>query len=53
MNGWRHLTLMAALLEQFGDAFYREVLRLRLAEGLKGQPCAGCWVWRAIPYVAC
>lgn len=37
LNGWRHLTLMAALLEQFGDAFYREVLRLRLAEGLKGE----------------
>ncbi|MGL5708906.1 MAG: DUF4269 domain-containing protein [Aeromonas sp.] len=37
LNGWRHLTLMAALLERFGDAFYREVLRLRLAEGLKGE----------------
>ncbi|WP_447833512.1 DUF4269 domain-containing protein [Aeromonas veronii] len=37
LNGWRHLTLMAALLEQFGDAFYREVLRLRLEEGLKGE----------------
>lgn len=37
MNGWRHLTLMAALLERFGDAFYREVLRLRLGEGLKGE----------------
>ncbi|VXA85003.1 conserved hypothetical protein [Aeromonas veronii] len=36
-NGWRHLTLMAALLERFGDAFYREVLRLRLEEGLKGE----------------
>lgn len=36
-NGWRHLTLMAALLERFGDAFYREVLRLRLEQGLKGE----------------
>lgn len=36
-NGWRHLTLMAALLERFGDAFYHEVLRLRLEEGLKGE----------------
>ncbi|WP_429011226.1 DUF4269 domain-containing protein [Aeromonas allosaccharophila] len=37
LNGWRHLTLMAALLQHFGDAFYREVLRLRLEEGLKGE----------------
>ncbi|WP_268011724.1 DUF4269 domain-containing protein [Aeromonas veronii] len=37
LNGWRHLTLMAALLERFGDAFYQEVLRLRLEEGLKGE----------------
>ena len=37
LNGWRHLTLMAALLERFGDAFYREVLRLRLEDGLKGE----------------
>ncbi|WP_421302887.1 DUF4269 domain-containing protein [Aeromonas veronii] len=37
LNGWHHLTLMAALLEQFGDAFYREVLRLRLEEGVKGE----------------
>ncbi|MBL0613143.1 DUF4269 domain-containing protein [Aeromonas veronii] len=37
LNGWRHLTLMAALLERFGDAFYRQVLRLRLEEGLKGE----------------
>ncbi|WOE86687.1 DUF4269 domain-containing protein [Aeromonas veronii] len=37
LNGWRHLTLMAALLERFGDAFYSEVLRLRLEEGLKGE----------------
>jgi len=36
-NGWRHLTLMAALLQRFGDAFYQEVLRLRLEEGLKGE----------------
>ncbi|MFM4972868.1 DUF4269 domain-containing protein [Aeromonas veronii] len=37
LNGWRHLTMMAALLERFGDAFYRDVLRLRLEEGLKGE----------------
>ncbi len=37
LNGWRHLTLMAALLQHFGDAFYREVLHLRLEEGLKGE----------------
>lgn len=37
LNGWRHLTRMAALLERFGYAFYREVLRLRLEEGLKGE----------------
>ncbi|WP_447780063.1 DUF4269 domain-containing protein [Aeromonas veronii] len=37
LNGWRHLTLMATLLERFGDAFYRQVLRLRLEEGLKGE----------------
>ncbi|HHQ4705968.1 TPA: DUF4269 domain-containing protein [Aeromonas veronii] len=37
LNGWRHLTLMAALLERFGDDFYREVLRLRLEEGVKGE----------------
>lgn len=37
LNSWRHLTLMAALLERFGDAFYREVLRLRLEDGLKGE----------------
>ncbi|MFQ1791444.1 DUF4269 domain-containing protein [Aeromonas veronii] len=37
LNGWRHLTLMAALLERFGDAFFHEVLRLRLEEGLKGE----------------
>lgn len=37
LNGWRHLTLMAALLERFGDAFYQEVLRLRLEDGLKGE----------------
>lgn len=37
LNGWRHLTMMAALLERFGYAFYREVLRLRLEEGLKGE----------------
>lgn len=37
LNGWRHLTLMAALLQRFGDAFYQEVLRLRLEEGVKGE----------------
>lgn len=37
LNGWRHLCLMAALLEQFGAAFYHQVLRLRLEEGLKGE----------------
>ena len=37
LNGWRHLTLMAVLLQRFGDAFYLEVLRLRLEEGLKGE----------------
>ena len=37
LNGWRHLTLMAALLQRFGDAFYREVLHLRLEQGLKGE----------------
>ncbi|WP_439836507.1 DUF4269 domain-containing protein [Aeromonas enteropelogenes] len=37
LNGWRHLTLMAALLAHFGDDFYQTVLRLRLEEGLKGE----------------
>ncbi|MFM5332869.1 DUF4269 domain-containing protein [Aeromonas veronii] len=37
LNGWRHLSLMAALLQRFGDVFYHEVLRLRLEEGLKGE----------------
>lgn len=37
LNGWRHLTLMAILLQRFGDAFYREVLHLRLEQGLKGE----------------
>ncbi|UCA10244.1 DUF4269 domain-containing protein [Aeromonas enteropelogenes] len=37
LNGWRHLTLMAALLAHFGDDFYQAVLRLRLEEGLKGE----------------
>ncbi|MGN5001360.1 DUF4269 domain-containing protein [Aeromonas sp. 80P] len=37
LNGWRHLSLMAALLEQFGAAFITKVLRLRLEEGLKGE----------------
>ncbi|MGY3943034.1 DUF4269 domain-containing protein [Aeromonas tecta] len=37
LHGWRHLSLMAALLEQFGDDFYRAVLRLRREQGLKGE----------------
>ena len=37
LNGWRHLSLMAALLERFGAPFHREVLRLRFDEGLKGE----------------
>lgn len=37
LNGWRHLSLMAALLERFGAAFYHQVLRLRLDAGLKGE----------------
>ncbi|MGN5130762.1 DUF4269 domain-containing protein [Aeromonas hydrophila] len=37
LNGWRHLSLMAALLERFDAAFYHQVLRLRLDEGLKGE----------------
>lgn len=37
LNGWRHLSLMAALLELFGAAFYHRVLHLRLDEGLKGE----------------
>lgn len=36
-NGWRHLSLMAALLAHFGEPFHQEVLRLRLDEGLKGE----------------
>ncbi|MFG0833209.1 DUF4269 domain-containing protein [Aeromonas bivalvium] len=37
LNGWRHLTLMAALLAHLGDDFYRAVRRLRLLQGLKGE----------------
>lgn len=37
LNGWRHLTLMAALLQRFGEPFYQEVRRLRLDDGLKGE----------------
>ncbi|HEA3131130.1 TPA: DUF4269 domain-containing protein [Aeromonas hydrophila] len=37
LNGWRHLSLMAALLERFGAAFYHQVRHLRLDEGLKGE----------------
>lgn len=36
-HGWRHLSLMAALLEQFDHPFYQAVLRLRRGEGLKGE----------------
>lgn len=37
LNGWRHLSLMAALLGHFGHDFYQAVLRLRLESGLKGE----------------
>lgn len=37
LHGWRHLSLMAALLEHLGIDFYRAVLALRLAQGLKGE----------------
>ncbi|UBO75443.1 DUF4269 domain-containing protein [Aeromonas rivuli] len=37
LHGWRHLGLMAALLEHFGIDFYRAVLHLRLTQGLKGE----------------
>lgn len=37
LNGWRHLSLMAALLGHFGHDFYQAVLRLRLEAGLKGE----------------
>ena len=37
LNGWRHLSLMAALLGHFGHDFHQAVLRLRLGEGLKGE----------------
>lgn len=37
LNGWRHLSLMAALLEHFGWEFYQAVLRLRLEQGFKGE----------------
>ncbi|MDM5057639.1 DUF4269 domain-containing protein [Aeromonas rivipollensis] len=37
LNGWRHLSLMAALLEHFGHDFYQAVLHLRLESGLKGE----------------
>lgn len=36
-HDWRHLSLMAALLERFGYPFYQAVLRLRRDEGLKGE----------------
>ncbi|WP_368178062.1 DUF4269 domain-containing protein [Aeromonas sp. R7-1] len=36
-HGWRHLSLMAALLGHFGAPFHLEVLRLRVDEGLKGE----------------
>ncbi|MGE6277739.1 DUF4269 domain-containing protein [Aeromonas media] len=37
LNGWRHLSLMAALLGHFGHDFYQAALRLRLESGLKGE----------------
>ena len=37
LNGWRHLSLMAALLAHFGEPFHQAVLRLRFDEGLKGE----------------
>lgn len=37
LNGWRHLSLMAALIEHFGHDFYRTLLTLRLQQGLKGE----------------
>ena len=37
LNGWRHLSLMAALLGHFGHDFYQAVVRLRLESGLKGE----------------
>lgn len=37
LNGWRHLSLMAALFEHFGQGFHQAVLRLRLEQGLKGE----------------
>ncbi|MGL5812589.1 MAG: DUF4269 domain-containing protein [Aeromonas sp.] len=36
-HGWRHLSLMAALLERFGHDFYLAVLHLRQGAGLKGE----------------
>ena len=37
LHGWRHLSLMAALLEHFGHDFYQAVLRLRRDANLKGE----------------
>ena len=37
LNGWRHLTLMAALLERFGDAFYRYFSEKAEFSKLKGE----------------
>ncbi|WP_439841749.1 DUF4269 domain-containing protein [Aeromonas taiwanensis] len=37
LHGWRHLSLMAALLAHFGEPFHQEVRRLRLEDGLKGE----------------
>lgn len=36
-HGWRHLSLMAALLERFGHDFYLAVLGLRQSANLKGE----------------
>lgn len=37
LNGWRHLSLMAALIEHFGHDFYQTLRTLRLQQGLKGK----------------
>ncbi|WP_219592150.1 DUF4269 domain-containing protein [Aeromonas salmonicida] len=37
LNGWRHLSLMAALIEHFGHDFYQTLRTLRLQQGLKGE----------------
>lgn len=37
LHGWRHLSLMATLLEHFGHDFYLAVMRLRHDANLKGE----------------